>query len=320
MQMTQSLHDTFMTQGYLVLDNILSQNDIQTIVDDYEQYMERLAPQLYAQGKIPSTFADLPFDKRMAAILSQSEENLYRYFDIALPNEDITEETPFYLSRPIFNMIKNPRILDVIEQLIGGEILANPIQHVRIKPLQTVVQHKSQQSSLVKKTGWHQDQGVSREEADETEMITVWLAITDATIDNGCLQVIPYSHREGITTHCPSGEQMTIPDPLLNGTPQPMPIQSGSALLLHRLTKHASLPNTTESIRWSFDLRYQPIGQVTGRDELPSLIVRSRSNPDSVQGNYEEWLQSWFEARSRLASKDKRDKTHRWDGDDPTCA
>ncbi|MEO1286477.1 MAG: phytanoyl-CoA dioxygenase family protein [Chloroflexota bacterium] len=320
MRITQSLCDTFMTQGYLVIDNLLSADEIQALVDDYVQLLDRIAPQLYQQGKIPSLFSDLPFDKRLGTILSQSQENLFRYFDITLPNEDITEETPFHLSPAIFNMIKNERILDIIEQLIGGEILASPIQHVRVKPPQQTAERNPNQSSLVKQTGWHQDQGVSREEADDTETITVWLAITDATIDNGCLQVIPYSHGDGITTHCPSNEQMTIPETLLDGTPRPMPIKAGSALLLHRLTKHASLPNISDSIRWSFDLRYQPIGQATGRDELPSLIVRSRNQPELVQDDYNAWVTSWHDAQTALAHKGKRDKTHRWDGDAPVCA
>lgn len=151
-------------------------------------------------------------------------------------------------------------------------------------------------------------------------MITVWCAITDATIENGCLQIIPYSHREGIVAHCPLGPQMVIPPALLNGKPLSVPLKAGSALLLHRRTKHASLPNVTESIRWSFDLRYQPIGQPTGRDELPGMIVRSRRNPLTVQNDYAAWVQTWHDARTKLAKASARSKTHRWDGNAAVCA
>ena len=40
-------------------------------------------------------------------------------------------------------------------------------------------------------TDWHQDRAVALEDADADEMVTVWLAITDATVENGCLQVQP---------------------------------------------------------------------------------------------------------------------------------
>jgi len=42
-------------------------------------------------------------------------------------------------------------------------------------------------------------------EADETDMLTVWLPVTDATEENGCLCAIPGSHREGLVTHCTTG-------------------------------------------------------------------------------------------------------------------
>ena len=49
------------------------------------------------------------------------------------------------------------------------------------------------------------------------------------------------------------------------GAPVPVPMRPGSVLLLHRLTEHSSLSNLSDGIRWSFDLRYQPVGQPTGR-------------------------------------------------------
>lgn len=320
MNTVQSRHDALMRDGYLVVENVLSENQIEALVADYTDLLSVVAPELYAAGKIPSAFKHLPFDKRMAAVLGEARENLYGHFDITLPNGDITEDTPIHLSRPVFEMIKSPRILDVIEELIGGEIYASPIQHVRIKPPQAIVERNKAQSSLAQLTGWHQDQGVAREESDETAMITVWLAITDATLENGCLQVIPRSHCEGIVAHCPTGAQMVIPDTLLNGEPKPIPLKAGSALLLHRMTKHASLSNVSDSIRWSFDLRYQPIGQPTGRDELPGMIVRSRRNPERVQGDYEVWIESWREAKAQLVAQGEREKLHRWDGNAAVCA
>ena len=44
---------------------------------------------------------------------------------------------------------------------------------------------------------------------------------------------------------------------------------------------HSSLPNLSENIRWSLDLRYNPIGQPTGRAWFPGFIARSKSKPES---------------------------------------
>ena len=62
----------------------------------------------------------------------------------------------------VFNLITHPRVLDVIEQLIGGEILSNPIQHVRIKPPEHLLNQKFQgKNTMFSATEWHQDQGVA---------------------------------------------------------------------------------------------------------------------------------------------------------------
>ena len=60
-------------------------------------------------------------------------------------------------------------------------------------------------------------------------------------------------------------------------------------------------------------------GLPTGRDEFPSLIVRSRQHPDSVQ-DYAYWRDSWLAARDRLGSLIGREPTHRWDGAAEACA
>ncbi|RKX31471.1 MAG: phytanoyl-CoA dioxygenase, partial [Verrucomicrobia bacterium] len=69
---------------------------------------------------------------------------------------------------------------------------------------------------------------------------------------------------------------------------------------------HAARPNKTESIRWSFDLRYNPIGQPSGRSWYPGFVARSRSNPDSELHDAETWADSWRQTRQELA----RDGTH----------
>ena len=81
----------------------------------------------------------------------------------------------------------------------------------------------------------------------------------------------------------------------------------------------ASLENHSDEFRWSFDLRYNPIGQPTGRPHFPGFVAQSRLNPDSVLDDWREWAQLWLDARDRLAELDAV-KVNRWDDDDPMCA
>lgn len=90
-------------------------------------------------------------------------------------------------------------------------------------------------------------------------------------------------------------------------------------LFMHRRTPHASIPNISNQIRWSFDLRYQPIGQPTGRPKFPGFIARSHQQPERVLNDFHTWATLWRKARTRLAQDDSL-AFHRWDGSQLICA
>ena len=60
------------------------------------------------------------------------------------------------------------------------------------------------------------------EEARDTEMLTVWVAISDATRENGCMWAAVGSHRdENLLVHCPGKRMVSeiyIPDALIDPT------------------------------------------------------------------------------------------------------
>jgi phytanoyl-CoA hydroxylase len=314
--------DTFEQQGFLVVENVLDpERDLDPVVAEYEALLDDLTERWHAEGKLASTFRELPFAQRFARVLNEAPRdlNVMSHFDISLPFEGVTEQTPIHLGRETFGLLKNPRLLDVVEQFIGGEIYSNPIQHTRIKPPERELPEHLQGSSLLAKTDWHQDQGVHLPEADATHMLTVWLPLTEATEANGCLRVIPGSHRQGLVTHClrPGAR---IPDELLDGQPIPVPVKRGGVLFFHHLTKHASLTNTSDGIRWSFDLRYHPIGQPTGRPAFPGFVARSRQHPASAVTDWREWANLWRATRARLANVPPAGKFTRWTGEEAICA
>jgi phytanoyl-CoA hydroxylase len=308
--------DAFNEQGYLVVEDVFDPIlDLDPVVAEYAALLDELTARWHAEGKLPSTFSDLPFAQRFGRVLNEApvDLNVMSHFDISLPFEGVREDTPIHLGPQTFGLLRNERLLDVVEQVIGGEIYSNPIQHTRIKPPERELPAHLQASSLLAKTDWHQDQGVHLPEADATHMLTVWLPLTDATEANGCLKVIPRSHLRGLVTHClrPGAR---IPDELLEGEPTPLPVKRGGVLLFHHLTKHASLTNTSDGIRWSFDLRYQPIGQPTGRPAFPGFIARSRQDPSQAVTDWQEWAKLWLSTRSRLAQIEDAGKFTRWTG------
>lgn len=98
-------------------------------------------------------------------------------------------------------------------------------------------------------------------------------------------------------------------------------MKAGSAVFFHRLTKHSSLPNHSDDIRFSFDLRYSRIGMPTGRDEFPGFVARSSQHPENVLTDHRQWTALWHDARSHLATRGQMNFRSRWRGvNQPDCA
>ena len=156
----------------------------------------------------------------------------------------------------------------------------------------------------------------------------MWLAITDATIENGCLVVEPRSHHEeDLTLHCPGKifpAEIYIPESIIDGDRViPLEVRAGGAVLLHKMTEHGSLDNESDDIRWSFDLRYQPIGQPTGRSVFPGFVARSQAHPETVVNDPAEWAGLWWDARDRIANGETPMQLNaRWEANalQPICA
>ncbi len=266
-------------------------------------------------------YADLPFAERLVPIYRETGRTFAQHFDFSLPQQDIADDTPLWLGPAGFAALVNPRLLDVVECVIGPEIYSNPVQHVRIKPPTASLTSGPDGGALVHLTAWHQDNGVVLPTADDTDMMTIWFSLTDASVESGCLQVIPSSHRDGIHTHCFSPYGMRIPDDeLALDQALPVPTRRGDALLLDKRTCHGSLPNVSDRLRCSFDVRYNPIDQATAREQFPGFVARSRRAPESALTDPGAWLALWHDARARLAAAAEPPVFHRWDADDPLCA
>ncbi len=308
--------ERFNRQGYLVIEDIVDEVTLGALRREYAELMDRLYAGWYAEGLVETPPADLSFWQKLDRCY-RGGFDWYQPLDISLPHSGIDADTPMHIGPAVFDLVTHKKIIDTVECLIGPEITSNPIQHVRIKPPARALP-TSEIRAHVTTTDWHQDMGVTLEEADNTQFITVWLAITDATVENGCLQVAP-GERNEVLPHC-NKTQVGIADAFVpNAEAVPAPVKAGGAVLFHPLTPHASLPNNSDGYRWSFDLRYNVTGQPTGRSHFPEFIVRSRTNPDSEMRDWQTWRASWEATRSHLA-KVPHIPQHRWSNDAPYCA
>ena len=320
----------FHKYGFLKVENVLDPEEyLDPIIDEYSGVLDRLADELYDEGEITSKYEGLPFGDRVTAIYAETGKQFSGYFDICLPFMGVTEETPFWTGQAVLNAITAEPLLDAVESFIGAEIYSNPVQHVRIKPPEQYLPKDAEGNPVIGATVWHQDRGTVTEDADETEMITAWFSLTDAAIEQGPLKIVPQSHDSGLLTHCLSYKgkktDRVIPEHLFDiDSTIPMPTKRGDVIFLHRQTVHGSLANVSDKIRWSFDLRYNPIGQPTGRGAFPGFVARSRKNPESELRDADTWTDMWRKARTKMASVNQGDMSDvpfgRWTEGHPDCA
>jgi len=331
MHLTDEQLTHFNEQGYLVVENVLNEAEVDSLWAEYSDLLDELAQRFYAEGKLSSTYADLPFDERYIAMLNETDA-FYEHLDISLPMvREMAEDAGVHTGEAVFNMLTNPKILDIAESILGAEISSNPIQHARIKPPERRLPNwfVEDSNSNINATAWHQDEAVGLSEASESTMLTVWVAMTDALVENGCMVCLPGSHKkEGeLTTHCPGkvyvGE-IRIPDLLIDDkAATAMPVKRGGVVLLNQRTEHGSLRNVSDKLRWSFDLRYNRTGEKTGRPIFPDFVARSKANPESELRDVDQWTALWDDARSKIVSGEVELKFNdRWDANAaiPLCA
>ncbi|MCG6885104.1 MAG: phytanoyl-CoA dioxygenase family protein [Silicimonas sp.] len=299
--------DHFTTHGYLVVENVLDDAILDPVRAEYALLLDDLCTGWGIAG--------VSFQDKLLAAYREGHD-WFQSMDISLPGDRITTDTPMHFGPAVFDMVTAPRLLDMVEDLIGPEITSNPIQHVRIKPPERTL-NRDEIRAHVGGTDWHQDRAVALEEADRTQMITVWLAVTDATVENGCLQVI--GNETELLPHCPQVQTSIAPGLIDTAKAKPLPVKAGGAVIFHPMTPHASLPNRSEGIRWSFDLRFNVSGQPTGRAHFPDFVARSRAHPETELHDWRQWKAMWEAARARL-SETPHIAIHRWSADAPVCA
>src|SRR5712691_512606 len=96
-----------------------------------------------------------------------------------------------------WDLSTHPRLLNCLEQLLGPNIL--------LKSTRLFYKYGGSDSYV----GWHQD-GIT-ETLEDGRAPAVWLGLTAATAENGCLRVVPRSHRFGLLQHYSKPDLKPLP-------------------------------------------------------------------------------------------------------------
>ena len=167
----------------------------------------------------------------------------------------------------------HPVLIDLLERMLGGPILPHPRVLMRnIFPARDEYTTKA-----------HQDfpnvQGT-------TEVYTAWMPLIDCPMEVGPLQIAIGSHTNGVYDFGIAGGAggIEIKDPL-EGTWASGAFAVGDVLLFHSMAVHKGVPNHSNKLRMSMDVRYQLVSEPFNIDN---------ANPDGQP-------LSWDEVYARLA-------------------
>ena len=204
----------FKEEGYVVLEAALQDVDFEPVIQDYEGVIDKLAKDLHTEGRISQLYADEPFETRLARICDEDEAT---YFE-----SDTFLDVGHIRGKGTFHFMRNKRLLDLIEGLIGPEICCSPMTHIRAKLPSNLEQGRN--SNVV---FWHQDAIFFHEEADTTFVLTVWIPLCDTTEENGCLRVMPRIHKH---------RTVYWGDSLPDGDWVSVPMKKRDVIFIHKLT------------------------------------------------------------------------------------
>src|ERR1051326_2810242 len=222
--------------GFLILPRFFSEEELQPVIAEVEGLVDRLAERLYAAGKIRNKHAEAGFTTRLALL-----EKEY-------PGAAVLIHIGGLLGWALAHLWETPRLLDIVEQIIGPEVAGHPVWNLRSKtPLNPLVT-----------VPWHQDTAYLAEGCQPTFQPTAWIPLVDADRVNGTLQVVRGGHRSGkVFRHRLENSRghkdswyLYIPEEELpEGEIVTCEMPKGSVLLLNQLILHRSTENLSEIAR-----------------------------------------------------------------------
>jgi len=173
----------------------------------------------------------------------------------------------------VAQLIRNQRLLDAVEELIGPNILCwNATFFPKAAGSEGYV-------------GWHQDITYWGLDPSEGHVVTAWLALSDAREDNGCMFFLPGSHKEGMRCH---RQDLHQTDNMLLGSQEvalsdreqqlaiPVVLEPGQFSVHHSKLLHGSYGNLSDRPRIGLSINFMStdVRQTTNGGYDSASLVR----------------------------------------------
>jgi ectoine hydroxylase-related dioxygenase (phytanoyl-CoA dioxygenase family) len=227
--LSQQQLEQFQRDGYLVIPNFLTNQELADVKADIGRVCQEKAHLTKDEGgfNVEKVGGDA-FDHTKPALRA----GMLRKIQGAV----------FYVPA-VRRVFTSKKMVDCMEDIMGPNIYYHSSK-VMFKP-----------ANGGSPKPWHQDAAYWKNY--EPNQITVWIAIDDATEENGCVWAIPGSHKLGLVPHV--SRELQVPESQLDlKKAVPVPVQSGGLLIFHSLVLHMSKANTSDKPRCAIICDYDP--------------------------------------------------------------
>jgi len=266
-QTQATLATRFVEDGYIVVPDLVSPDDLSRIVDDAQRFIA---------GDYP--VSNLPDNGDVLAV-----------------------HFPHWVSPVAMDMVQHDGVIDVLSQITGAHL---PQWDGATKCMQSMLFFKP---PGLQGQAWHQDERFIP--TRDRSLVGAWIAVDDANIDNGCLWVLPGSHRTGQLWPTRDHGKPELFDPTDESfgfddeAAIPVEVSAGSVVFFNGYLLHRSLPNRSTRRRMALVNHYMnawsPLpwmmeqGIDVGTTDYRTIVSTSGTDPYAWRGVSDPPLQTF---------------------------
>tara|TARA_X000000368_G_scaffold47099_1_gene33668 strand:- start:355 stop:1239 length:885 start_codon:yes stop_codon:yes gene_type:complete len=255
--MTEDQKQSWNNSGYILIPNFVNKKFCDDMNNEVREIIKSIIPE-------DSAFSHAYAGEGHIAIREMKPS------DNAKTIEDEISKLFRIHSKGIFNsFIKNEKLVNLLEDILGPDIDCFLSQFIFKNP-------------GAWGQPWHQDS--SYFPFDKEPQVAAWLATSEATLENGCLVVLPGSHQEHLHEHLPDERKGSnygyteIKDHDFSHE-TPMTLNTGDLLLFHSFLMHKSFDNKSNSRRTAMVYHFAETGTSFGEVDSPTnewISIRGR--------------------------------------------
>jgi hypothetical protein len=279
----EKLDETHLTQfreeGYLAFENVLTPDEVETARAALTELTAGLieaarrgeADVIQASPKVTRNYSGVRIQRPGSPFQIHFEPGVDPLaLDAAEAELKLRKLHGYHQEHPFFEaLVRHPKVKGLVETLLGNEAILFGEMALSKPPF------------IGSEKPWHQDNAYFIY-VPLTSIVTAWVALDDATVENGCMYTIRGGHRIGALKHV-HGIDCQIAEGRLNTSGAvPVELKAGGGMFFSGMLPHQTPPNRSPLRRRALQFQYRGADtRALTREEYSRVFVEADGTPAS---------------------------------------